>query len=92
MKDIFDNLIVVGASRGIGAAVAEHLISRTNRLISVSRTPSTFGEWIKADISTKQGIEIVSNAVGNCVLDGLLYRTHLGSSSQLSSLIPIWVS
>ncbi len=73
LNNIFNNLIVVGASRGIGAAVAEHLVSRTNRLITVSRSPSTIGEWVKADISTKQGIEIVSNAVGDRVLDGLLY-------------------
>ena len=73
LKNIFNNLIVVGASRGVGAAVAEHLVSRTNRLITVSRSASNFGEWVKADISTKQGIEIVSNAVGDRVLDGLLY-------------------
>ena len=73
LETIFNNLIIVGASRGIGAAVSEHLVSRTNRLITVSRSPSPFGEWVKADISTKQGIEIVRNAVGNCVLDGLLY-------------------
>lgn len=73
LNNTFDNLVVVGASRGIGAAVAEHLVSRTNRLISVSRSAPPFGEWVKADISTKQGIEIVCNAVGNYVLDGLLY-------------------
>lgn len=73
MNNIFKNLIVVGASRGIGAAVAEHLIPRTDRLITVSRSPSNFGEWVKADISTKQGIEIVNNAVGDRLLDGLLY-------------------
>ena len=73
LKNIFNNLIVVGASRCVGAAVAEHLLSRTNRLISVSRSSSNFGEWVKADISTKQGIEIVNKAVGDRVLDGLLY-------------------
>ena len=73
LKSIFDNLIVVGASRGVGTAVSEHLISRTNRLIAVSRSASPVGEWVKADISTKQGVEIVRNSVGDCVLDGLLY-------------------
>ncbi|MGB6296811.1 MAG: SDR family oxidoreductase [Rivularia sp. (in: cyanobacteria)] len=73
LNNIYNNLIVVGASRGVGAAVAEHLASRTNRLISVSRSPSNFGEWVKADISTRQGIEIVSNALGDRLLDGLLY-------------------
>ena len=65
LKSIFDNLIVVGASRGVGTAVSEHLISRTNRLIAVSRSASPVGEWVKADISTKQGVEIVRNSVGD---------------------------
>ncbi|MDY6900885.1 MAG: SDR family oxidoreductase, partial [Cyanobacteriota bacterium] len=73
MNNNCENLIVVGASRGVGAAVSEHLVARTNRLISVSRSASSFGEWIQADISTKQGIQIVSNAVGDSALDGLLY-------------------
>jgi len=69
----FEHLIVVGASRGVGAAVSEHLISRTNRLITVSRSASPVGEWVKADISTKKGIEFVRDAVGDCLLDGLLF-------------------
>lgn len=73
LNNDFENLIVVGASRGVGAAVSEHLVARTNQLISVSRSASSFGEWVKADISTKQGIEIVRNAIGDRVLDGLLY-------------------
>lgn len=73
LNNNFENLVVVGASRGVGAAVSEHLVARTNRLISVSRSASSFGEWIQADISTKQGIQIVSNAVGDSALDGLLY-------------------
>ncbi|MBV6623491.1 MAG: SDR family oxidoreductase [Rivularia sp. (in: Bacteria)] len=73
MTSVFNNLIVVGASRGVGAAVSEHLISRSNRLITVSRSASAVGEWVKADISTKQGIEIVSDAVGDRLLDGLLF-------------------
>lgn len=73
LNNNFENLVVVGASRGVGAAISEHLVARTNRLISVSRSASSFGEWIQADISTKQGIQIVSNAVGDSALDGLLY-------------------
>ena len=69
----FRNLIVVGASRGIGAAVSEHLISRTNQLITVSRSPSHVGNWVKADVTTKEGIEAVNRVVGDAVLNGLLY-------------------
>lgn len=73
MKNHFNKVVVIGASRGVGAAVAEHIISRTTELITVSRSPSNFGNWIEADISNKTGIEIVTNAVGNSPLDALLY-------------------
>lgn len=69
----FQRIIVVGASRGIGAAVAEHIVARTNELITVSRSPSRFGHWIGADLSTKAGIEAVNRTVNNSPLDALLY-------------------
>ena len=68
-----DRVVVVGASRGVGAAIAEYLSPRTRELITVSRSPANFGKWIAADISTKAGVEAVSNAVNNSVLDALLY-------------------
>ena len=68
-----DRVIVVGASRGVGAAVAEHLLPRTTELISVSRSPANFGRWIEADISTKTGVEVVSKVIGNSALDAFLY-------------------
>ena len=72
MKE-FERVLVVGASRGIGAAVAEHLGDRTSELITVSRTPASCGKWVEADISTKSGIEIVARAIANSSLDALLY-------------------
>jgi 3-oxoacyl-[acyl-carrier protein] reductase len=39
-------ILVAGASRGIGLAVAEHLVWQCDRLLSVSRTEATIGEWI----------------------------------------------
>ena len=69
----FKRVLVVGASRGIGAAVAEHLLSRTTELITVSRTPANYGNWVKADVSTKSGIKVVGKAIANSPLDALLY-------------------
>ena len=66
-------ILVAGASRGIGLAVAEHLASQGNRLLTVSRTPSPFGDWIQADLSNLEGIETVTQAVGENSLDALLY-------------------
>jgi short-subunit dehydrogenase len=53
----FKTVLVAGASRGIGLAVAEHLASQTERLISVSRTEAPISEWIQADLSNLAGVE-----------------------------------
>ncbi|MBD3882497.1 SDR family NAD(P)-dependent oxidoreductase [Phormidium tenue FACHB-886] len=69
----FKTILVAGASRGIGLAVAEHLASQSDRLLAVSRTTAPIGEWIQADLSDLTGVETVANAVGNDRLDALLY-------------------
>lgn len=73
MKDNLQQAIIVGASRGVGAAVAEHIASYRAKLLTVSRSPSSFGTWIQADISTRSGIAKVTHEVGNSALDALLY-------------------
>jgi len=69
----FERVLVVGASRGIGAAVAGHLVSRTVKLFTVSRTPSNIGNWIEADVSNILGIEKIVSNIDNRSLDVLLY-------------------
>jgi 3-oxoacyl-[acyl-carrier protein] reductase len=70
---LFKTLLVTGASRGIGLAVAEHLVSQADRLLAVSRTKAPVGEWIQADLSELAGVETVVNAIGGDRLDALLY-------------------
>lgn len=67
------SILVVGASRGIGAAVAQFYDSKGDSVISVSRTPSKIGEWIGADISTSDGIKQVIDAVSARPIDALLF-------------------
>lgn len=69
----FRTILVAGASRGIGLAVAEHLIDQCDRLLAVSRTAAPVGEWVQADLSGLAGIETVVNAIGDDALDALLY-------------------
>ena len=45
------NIVVVGASRGIGAAVAQHFTQKGDSVFSISRGQPIAGRWIQADIS-----------------------------------------
>ncbi|WP_414756560.1 SDR family NAD(P)-dependent oxidoreductase [Anabaena sp. CCY 9910] len=69
----FKTILVAGASRGIGLAVAEHLIDQCHRLLAVSRTVAPVGEWVQADLSDLAGIETVVTAIRDDSLDALLY-------------------
>jgi hypothetical protein len=55
---------IIGGSRGIGEAVARHLVAKSERVLSVSRSVSQYGEWIKADVSTPEGVNTVAEAAG----------------------------
>lgn len=61
------NVAIIGGSRGIGEAVARHLVAKSERLFSISRTVSKYGEWIKADVSTLEGVNTVAEAVGEAI-------------------------
>ncbi|MEO0750633.1 MAG: SDR family oxidoreductase [Pseudomonadota bacterium] len=65
--------LIIGASRGIGRAVAAHLAEHGHEILSVSRTPAHVGHWIKADVGTPDGVAHVVESVGDAALDGLLF-------------------
>jgi len=71
LKD--ETYLLIGGSRGIGAAVAAHLADKGKTLFSVSRTPSAHGTWIEADVSSAKGLVKVIDEIGDQKLDGLLY-------------------
>jgi NAD(P)-dependent dehydrogenase (short-subunit alcohol dehydrogenase family) len=66
-------IVVVGGSRGIGAAVATHLEGQGHRVLAVSRGPAAAGEWVAADLLEDAGLDAVARAVGDGPLDALLY-------------------
>ena len=61
----FKTVLVAGASRGIGLAVAEHFAAQCDRLVTVSRTQAPVGEWVQADLSDPAGIATTVAAIGN---------------------------
>ncbi len=65
--------VVVGGSRGIGAAAIEHLVGQGHDVIAVSRTRAPLGTWVEADIGTLDGIDGVLEGIGDRRLDGFLF-------------------
>ena len=66
-------MLIVGASRGIGAEMAKHFSSSGYEVIGVSRNPARECEWIKADISTPDGIQYLITKIGQLPIDALLF-------------------
>ncbi len=78
------NILILGASRGIGASVAEFYDANGDHVISVSRTQSKTGEWIAADISTPDGIEKVIASVSDRSIDALLFMGGVWESGAFT--------
>ncbi len=74
----FKTILVAGASRGIGLAVAEYLVSQCDRLLTVSRTEAPIGEWIQADLAELAGVETVATVIGDDRLDHCYTWGELG--------------
>ena len=75
VKRMKKNLLVVGASRGIGAEVAKYFADSGYKIFGVSRSPSEECEWIKADISTVEGIEKIATEIVQTQIDALIYSS-----------------
>ncbi|MBV6645905.1 MAG: SDR family oxidoreductase [Cyclobacteriaceae bacterium] len=69
----YGNLIVFGASSGLGKAVSEHLIDKCENLFTISRRDPKVGNWIKTDLTKNEDIIRLSKQVENITIDGLLY-------------------
>lgn len=65
--------LIVGGSRGIGAAAAGHLAAQGHDVLAVSRGPAFAGTWVRADVTTDAGIAAILAAVGGTALDAFLY-------------------
>lgn len=87
MKSERRKIGVIGASRGIGAAVAQHFAQKGDLVVSISRSQAVAGEWIQADISTSDGIKSVADAIGDSVLDALLFMGGLWDDEAFTPLV-----
>lgn len=71
------NILIIGTSRGIGAEVTKHFSDNGYNCIGVSRTEAQHCTWIKADISTPEGIEKVISELGNEKLDAVIFSSGI---------------
>lgn len=76
-------VLVVGASRGIGAALTQHFLHAGYQVLAVARTPPASASvmqglaWLAADVSTQQGVQRVIEAVGGEPLDALVIASGM---------------
>ncbi|MCU0825839.1 MAG: SDR family oxidoreductase [Tabrizicola sp.] len=65
-------IVVAGASRGIGAAVAGHYAGRGEEVIALSRGAVPYGRWMSIDLADAVQIAALPERIGGPV-DALLY-------------------
>lgn len=65
-------IVVAGASRGIGAAVAEHLAARGDEVIALSRGKAQHGRWLSVDLADAAQIAALPDRIGGRI-EALLY-------------------
>ena len=65
--------MIVGASSGIGRAIADFLSDQCEELITVSRRPAEVGTWIATDVTNPEEVNRLIQRVSGKRIDGLLY-------------------
>jgi NAD(P)-dependent dehydrogenase (short-subunit alcohol dehydrogenase family) len=65
-------IVVAGASRGIGAAVAAHFDARGEEVIALSRGKAQHGRWLSVDLADAAQIAALPDRIGGRI-DALLY-------------------
>lgn len=85
------NLLIIGASRGLGAALALNLPRAGDHLWTVSRTRPEWLEgegvthhWIEADVSSSGWTAALTTALGDAVLDAVIYNAGIWEANAFS--------
>ncbi len=86
------NLLIIGASRGLGAAFASKLPKTGDRLWTVSRTKPEFPAlegvqhtWIEADLARAGAGETLQTALEGQTLDAVIYNAGIWESTAFST-------
>lgn len=66
-------ILIIGSSSGIGKSLTEYFTKQGFEVIGVSRRESKNCNWIKADISTQEGISNVLRELDDKVIDLMVF-------------------
>lgn len=66
-------IVVAGASRGIGAAIARSFVDSGDEVVALSRSKAPFGQWLQTDLSDPGAAAQTARRVGEAPLDALIY-------------------
>ncbi len=77
-------LVVAGASRGIGRALAGHFCERGNHVVALSRTAAEHGSWIPCDLSDVQSIKNAVDAI-DAPVDAMVYSAGIWEIGAFTS-------
>jgi 3-oxoacyl-[acyl-carrier protein] reductase len=77
-------IIVAGASRGIGAAVARHYDSLGHHVIGLSRGRAAAGNWLPCDLSQTAEITRVVKLLGEDPIGALLFTGGVWEAEAFS--------
>ena len=97
------NLLIVGASRGLGAAFAQGLPKTGDRIWMVSRHKPQFPDpedgveriWIAADVAASDGVSRMTTVLADHAVDSLIYnvgiweRTAFSAAYQFDQVSPM---
>lgn len=83
------NILIVGASKGLGLALSQGLGENGDRLYLVSRSrPQILDEslnihleWIEADLAKPESAQLIAKAIGNRSIDVFIYNAGIWEKS-----------
>jgi short-subunit dehydrogenase len=81
----YGNILVTGASSGIGLEVASYLADKCQNLFTVSRRHCPYGTWIPTDLTDPVQISELVEVLNNIKIDAFLY---LGGTWETNAFTP----
>jgi short-subunit dehydrogenase len=88
------NLLILGASRGLGAALVEGLPRKGDRVFGLSRSEPAWNrrssaiarDWIEADLCELSAVQNARQAIGKAPIDALLHVAGIWDEASFEAM------